>query len=75
MTDTSKRLSRAEAAVYIGVSKKTLDKWAWAGEPFIPYYRIGVGGPRGGRAIYDTDDLDKYLASCRVEDPSKTASP
>jgi hypothetical protein len=54
--DVSKRaqLSRAEAAAYLGVSVKTLDR------QMIPRHYIG------SRVVYALADLDAYLAEKRV---------
>lgn len=52
------------AAEYIGVSYRTLTKWAVTGRPFIPYYKIG------GKVVYKKSDLDNYLAQCRIETSS-----
>ena len=64
MTDINKKLSRPEAAAYIGVTTKTLGKWAWSGDPWIPYYRIGR------KTVYALADLDRFLASRRLEKPA-----
>ena len=53
-----RRLNNAEAAEYVGVSENTLPKW-----------RISGGGPRyhkiSSRVVYDTRDLDEWLAERR----------
>ncbi len=53
---TSRRLRRGAAAEYLGISKSTLAKLACYG-----------GGPAmiclGGRRLYDTDELDRYMAA------------
>lgn len=54
----SKRLHRKRAAEYIGASLSWLDKSRLKGDGPV-YLQIG------GRVIYDTGDLDDYLARCR----------
>lgn len=54
------KLRRKQAAAYLGISTRTLDKWALHGR-----------GPRFVRAtarltLYDIADLEDYLASCPV---------
>lgn len=56
-----RKLSRKQAAEYIGVQPDTLNKWASIGHPNIPYYRVG------GKAVYDTEDLDAFLARNRID--------
>ena len=55
----SKRLSTPEAANYLGLRKSTLDK-----------YRITGKGPSwvkfGRRVVYDSADLDAWIASHTV---------
>lgn len=53
-----KRITRPEAANYLGISVRTLEKWAVVGGG-PPYYRLG------GRVVYDIADLDTYLAERR----------
>jgi len=55
-----RKLSRKEAADYLGVMPNTLNKWACIGHPSIPYYRIG------GKAVYDVRDLDAFLECNRI---------
>ena len=58
---TNKRfLNTPEAAQYIGRHRSTLDKWREA-KIILPFYRQG-------KAIrYDTDDLDRYMTSIKIE--------
>ena len=50
-----RRLSPKEAAAYIGSSKSKMDKWrCYGGGP--KYYKLDH------RVVYDTADLDKFLA-------------
>jgi len=62
-TDTARRLRTRAAARYLGWAESTLEKKRCAGDgpPFI----------RLGRAVvYDTRDLDSWLASRRVHSTS-----
>ncbi|HDL6507908.1 TPA: helix-turn-helix domain-containing protein [Yersinia enterocolitica] len=54
------RLTRKEAADYIGVSPQTLANWACTGRESIPFYKIGKK-----KVIYHKVDLDTYLSSAR----------
>ena len=58
---TRKKLSRTEAAAYLGVTPDTLNKWASVGRPWVPYYRVGR------KAVYDIADLDAFLEKHRVQ--------
>lgn len=49
------RMSRAEAAAYIGKAKATLDTWASTGYGELPYYKVG------GTVYYRKTDLDAWL--------------
>jgi len=60
-----RRISRKEAAAYLGIAEDTLTKWASIGRPFIPHYKVGR------KAVYDTADLDDYLARHRVNQASE----
>jgi excisionase family DNA binding protein len=62
------RLSRAEAAKYLGLSPNTLARWAVDGTHRLPYYRIG------NRTMYDTPDLDALLARSRITFPDDDAT-
>lgn len=54
--DLEQKLSRPEAARYLGISARTLEGWAVRG-----------GGPRmlklGSRVVYRRRDLDSWLAA------------
>ena len=54
------RISRVEAARYIGLAPSTLARWAVEGRYSLPYYRIG------NRTLYEVRDLDELLARHRV---------
>ena len=53
------RLTRAEAAAYLGVNPQTLANWAHTGKVEIPHHKVGR------KVIYMKSDLDCYLASTR----------
>jgi hypothetical protein len=57
-TIQQKKLRRKEAAVYLGVSVRTLDRWALLGRG----PRFTLVTPR--LALYDIAELEAYLASC-----------
>lgn len=56
---TSYRLTRTEAAKYLGVNSQTLANWAYTGKVKIPFHKVGR------KVIYMRSDLDSYLASTR----------
>lgn len=53
------RLTRAEAAAYLGVNTQTLANWAHTGKVGIPHHKVGR------KVIYMKSDLDNYLAANR----------
>lgn len=53
------RLTRAEAAAYLGVNTQTLANWAHTGKVEIPHHKVGR------KVIYMKSDLDNYLAANR----------
>lgn len=53
------RLTRTEAAEYLGVNSQTLANWAHTGRVKIPHHKIGR------KVVYFKSDLDSYLASVR----------
>ena len=58
------KLSRPEAAEFLGVTVPTLNKWAYEGNPKLPYYRLGR------KTVYDVADLEAFLAKRRIESPA-----
>lgn len=56
---TPHRLTRPEAAEYLGVNSQTLANWAYTGKVKIPFHKVGR------KVIYMRTDLDSYLASTR----------
>ncbi|EAA3603590.1 helix-turn-helix domain-containing protein [Salmonella enterica subsp. enterica] len=57
---STKKLTRPEAAEYLGVAPRTLANWHSSGRVRIPFYKIGRK-----KVIYMKSDLDSYLASVR----------
>ena len=53
------RLTRAEAAAYLGVNSQTLANWAHTGKVEIPHHKVGRN------VFYMKADLDGYVASTR----------
>ncbi len=57
------RMTRNQAAMYLGVTSGTLAVWACQKRYSLPYYRIG-------RIVYySRDDLDAFLEKSRVGEP------
>jgi len=65
---TSIRLRVRAAAQYLGVSKSTLDKRRLAGLP-PQYSKIG------GSVVYDSADLDRFLAETKRRSTSEAGAP
>jgi predicted DNA-binding transcriptional regulator AlpA len=63
----SRRLRTKEAAHYLGYSESTLEKKRLTGDG-PPFIRLG----RGGTVVYDTHDLDAWLAARRVGSTSES---
>ena len=55
-----KRLRTPGAAIYVGLSESTLEKDRCTGRLKIPYIKAGTKA-----VIYDTGDLDRWLAERR----------
>ncbi|KLP39497.1 helix-turn-helix domain-containing protein [Enterobacter ludwigii] len=55
-----KKLTRPEAAAYIGVTARTMANWHSTGRVKIPFYKVGRK-----KVLYLQTDLDAYLASVR----------
>jgi hypothetical protein len=53
-------LRESDAAEYVGLAVKTLQRRRWAGQP--PSYVKATS-----RVLYDVTDLDKFLNAGRVE--------
>lgn len=58
--NTKQFKSVVDSAAHIHCHRSTLDKWR-AENIVLPYYRDGL------KVMYAVDDLEDYLASCRVE--------
>ncbi|MDK9605509.1 helix-turn-helix domain-containing protein [Lelliottia wanjuensis] len=57
---SNKRLTRQEAAEYLGITARTLANWHSSGRVKIPLYKIGRK-----KVLYLQSDLDAYLDSVR----------
>jgi len=57
---SQKKLTRPEAADYLGIASRTLANWHSSGRVKIPFYKVGRK-----KTIYLQSDLDAYLASVR----------
>ena len=63
-------LNRMEAAGFLSISHRTLEKWAVTGDG-PPFYKLG------GRVLYDQSDLEDWIASRRrvsTSDPGQEAA-
>lgn len=56
-THQDPRLTRVEAAAYLGVFPKTLSNWATTGRYQLKFHKVG------GKVVYLKSDLDKWLES------------
>lgn len=65
-----KLMDRAEAARYLGISVRSLDRRVRAEE--IPCVRLGTGPKAPVR--FTVDQIDSYLAHCRDRRPSVSAT-
>lgn len=65
---SSSNLTRKEAAEFLRISVRTLDKLAQDGE--IPYSKLG--NDSRARVVYQRKDLQGYIERTRV-DPKRTA--
>ncbi len=54
------RLTRKEAAEYIGVTPATMANWASTGKVCIPFYKAGLK-----KVIYLRTDLDEFINSTK----------
>ncbi|WP_234262559.1 helix-turn-helix domain-containing protein [Klebsiella aerogenes] len=54
------KLTRPEAANYLGVTARTMANWHSTGRVKIPFYKVGRK-----KCLYLKSDLDAYLASVR----------
>lgn len=58
--NSSSLLREKDAADYVGLAVKTLQRRRWAGQP--PSYIKS-----GARVLYDVADLDRFLTAGKVE--------
>lgn len=72
MENKKDRMTRQEAAEYIGVCYGTMANWASTGLVQIPFYKAGLR-----KVIYRKSDLDAYIDSTRrlQAPPSKKKTP
>jgi len=62
------RLTRSEAAAYLGVSVHTLHDWASTGRYGLRFFRVGR------KCVYRQSDLDDFLFARTAGDTSTEAS-
>jgi hypothetical protein len=73
MSNQDKLLTREEAAEFLGVRLRTLDRWRALGTG--PAFNAYKNGPSGGGPIrYRVSDLERYLAESKVT-PSSVVKP
>ena len=60
-TSTTKLLSRAEAAKFLGLAEQTLAVWASEKRYPLPFMRIGR------RVLYKLSDLEKFIERGRED--------
>ncbi|EXJ14592.1 helix-turn-helix domain-containing protein [Imhoffiella purpurea] len=53
------RLTRAQAAEYLGIPEHTLANWVTTKRKRVPYLKVGR------RVYYAVADLDRFLEECR----------
>ena len=62
----SRRLRTKDAAVYLGITKSTLEKDRVSGQWGIPFIRMGSA------IVYDTRRLDEWMLAKAVQSTSET---
>lgn len=67
LINATTRLTRKQAAHYLGLAEGTLAVWATTGRYNLPYYKIGR------LVFYCRDDLDAFLEGHRVGEPLASA--
>lgn len=67
LLNQSNRLTRKQAATYLGLKEGTLGVWATTGRYSLPYYKIGR------LVYYNREDLDAFLVERRVGEPLHAA--
>lgn len=61
----SERLTRQQAAQYLGLGPETLIRWATTGHNNLPFYKVGR------RVFYTKSDLDAWLSRRKTERVNK----
>lgn len=64
----SKRLRTEDAATYLGLARKTLEKDRSTGEFGIPFIKLNRA------VLYDTGDLDRFMAERKHNTPCMEAA-
>lgn len=67
LNQSDRRLTRAEAAAYLGVSVHTLHDWASTGRYGLRFFRVGR------KCVYRQSDLDAFLLARSAGDNSTEA--
>lgn len=62
---TERYLSRSEAASRLGLSPHTLANLASKGKG-PPFFKPTSAAGRGGKTLYDPDELDRWVRSSRL---------
>ena len=65
--NTQRFLSRSEAASRIGLSPNTLANLASQGKG-PPFFKPTSASGKGGKTLYDPDELDRWVRSSRLTD-------
>ncbi len=64
---TERYLSRSEAATRLGLSPNTLANLASKGKG-PPFFKPTSSSGKGGKTLYDPDELDRWVRSSRLTD-------
>lgn len=65
ISNPARLLTRAEAAQFLSIAKRTLDKWACTGQFNLPYVKVG------NSARYRREDLEAWIQSRTVGSTSE----
>ena len=60
MSDSDDRMTREEAARYLGIQPRTLEIWATTGRYNLPYIKVGR------HVQYCKSDLDRFLEAKKI---------
>lgn len=63
---TTAKTSKYLASCGIQYSRHTLEQMRSEGTSIFPFYKLTTG-----RVVYDLDEIDSYIDSCRVSDQLK----